>query len=134
MDASAPEVEKIVNAIILGALSTKASDIHIEPFEDPQGVNSQLLVRYRIDGVLKKSTFDVPWSYRSAIIAKIKILTNSMNITERRIPQSGRIQIMAQGDPIEFRVEMVPTVYGESCVMRILDRKAVQVDIKQLAF
>ncbi len=134
VDASAPEVEKIVNAIILGALSTKASDIHIEPFEDPQGVNSQLLVRYRIDGVLKKSTFDVPWSYRSAIIAKIKILTNSMNITERRIPQSGRIQIMAQGDPIEFRVEMVPTVYGESCVMRILDRKAVQVDIKQLAF
>ncbi len=134
VDASAPEVEKIVNAIILGALSTKASDIHIEPFEDPAGKNSQLLVRYRMDGVLKKSEFTVPWSYRSAIIAKIKILTNSMNITERRIPQSGRIQIMAQGDPIEFRVEMVPTVYGESCVMRILDRKSVQVDITQLAF
>jgi type IV pilus assembly protein PilB len=134
VDASAPEVEKIVNAIILGALTLKASDIHIEPFEDPAGKNSQLLVRYRTDGVLKKSTFTVPWSYRSAIIAKIKILTNSMNITERRIPQSGRIQIMAQGDPIEFRVEMVPTVYGESCVMRILDRKSVQVDITQLAF
>ncbi|MBU2529789.1 MAG: Flp pilus assembly complex ATPase component TadA [Elusimicrobia bacterium] len=134
VDASAPEVEKIVNVIILGALSTKASDIHIEPFEDPAGINSQLLVRYRIDGVLKKSSFIVPWSYRTAIVAKIKILTNSMNITERRIPQSGRIQIMAQGDPIEFRVEMVPTVYGESCVMRILDRKAVQVDITQLAF
>ncbi|MCG2725964.1 MAG: Flp pilus assembly complex ATPase component TadA [Elusimicrobia bacterium] len=134
VDANAPEVEKIVNVIILSALSIKASDIHIEPFEDPAGINSQLLIRYRIDGVLKKSSFAVPWSYRNAIIAKIKILTNSMNITERRIPQSGRIQIMAQGDPIEFRVEVVPTVYGESCVMRILDRKAVQVDIKQLAF
>ena len=134
VDASAPEVEKIVNAIILGALSSKASDIHIEPFEDPAHIDSQLLVRYRIDGVLKKASFTVPWSYRTAIIAKIKILTNSMNITERRIPQSGRIQIMAQGDPIEFRVEMIPTVYGESCVMRILDRKSVQVDITQLAF
>jgi type IV pilus assembly protein PilB len=68
------------------------------------------------------------------VIAKIKIMTNSMNITERRIPQSGRIQVMAKGNPIEFRVEIVPTVYGESVVMRILDRKAVQVDIKKLGF
>jgi type IV pilus assembly protein PilB len=61
-------------------------------------------------------------------------MTNAMNITERRIPQSGRIQILAQGSPIEFRVEMVPTVYGESCVMRILDRKSVQVDIMKMGF
>jgi type IV pilus assembly protein PilB len=61
-------------------------------------------------------------------------MTNSMNITERRIPQSGRIQVMAKGSPIEFRVEIVPTVYGESVVMRILDRKAVQVDIQKLGF
>jgi type IV pilus assembly protein PilB len=134
IDASAPEVEKLVNAIIIGALSAKASDIHIEPFEDPSGKNSKVLVRYRIDGALKQAPFNVPWSFRNAIMAKIKIMTNSMNITERRIPQSGRIQIMAKGSPIEFRVEMVPTVYGESCVMRILDRKAVQVDIKKLAF
>ncbi|MEK7757638.1 MAG: GspE/PulE family protein, partial [Planctomycetota bacterium] len=65
---------------------------------------------------------------------KIKIMTNSMNITERRIPQSGRIQLIAGGNPIEFRVEMVPTVYGESCVMRILDRKSVQVDIMKMGF
>ncbi|MBI3565170.1 MAG: Flp pilus assembly complex ATPase component TadA [Elusimicrobia bacterium] len=90
VDASAPEVEKFVNAIILGALSMKASDIHVEPFEDPTGKNC--------------------------------------------IPQSGRIQILAQGNPIEFRVEMVPTVYGESCVMRILDRKSVQVDIMKMGF
>jgi type IV pilus assembly protein PilB len=134
VDASAPEVEKIVNAIILGAISMKASDIHIEPFEDATGKDSKILLRYRVDGMLLPGPFKVPWSYRQAIAAKIKIMTNSMNITERRIPQSGRIQILAQGNPIEFRVEMVPTVYGESCVMRILDRKSVQVDIMKMGF
>lgn len=134
VDASAPEVEKFVNAIILGALSMKASDIHIEPFEDPTGKNSKILLRYRVDGMLIPGPFTVPWGYRGAISAKIKIMTNSMNITERRIPQSGRIQILVQGNPIEFRVEMVPTVYGESCVMRILDRKSVQVDIMKMGF
>jgi len=134
VDASAPEVEKIVNAIILGALTMKASDIHIEPFEDPTGKGSKILLRYRVDGQLLPGPFQVPWGYRHAIAAKLKIMTNSMNITERRVPQSGRIQILAQGNPIEFRVEMVPTVYGESCVMRILDRKSVQVDIMKMGF
>ncbi|MBK8575618.1 MAG: Flp pilus assembly complex ATPase component TadA [Elusimicrobia bacterium] len=134
VDASAPEVEKIVNGIILSALGQKSSDIHIEPFEDPAGRTSRVLVRFRVDGFLKAATFQIPWTYRSAVIAKIKIMTNSMNITERRIPQSGRIQVMAKGNPIEFRVEIVPTVYGESVVMRILDRKAVQVDIHKLGF
>ncbi|MBI3550850.1 MAG: Flp pilus assembly complex ATPase component TadA [Elusimicrobia bacterium] len=134
VDASAPEVEKYVNAIILAALSQKASDIHIEPFEDPNGKNSKILLRYRVDGMLRMGQFNVPWAFRNAIAAKIKIMTNSMNITERRIPQSGRIQIIASGNPIEFRVEMVPTVYGESCVMRILDRKSVQVDITKMGF
>jgi type IV pilus assembly protein PilB len=134
IDATAPEVEKFVNAIILGALQMKASDIHVEPFEDPTGKNSKILLRYRVDGMLIPGPFTIPWGYRNAIAAKIKIMTNSMNITERRIPQSGRIQILAQGNPIEFRVEMVPTVYGESCVMRILDRKSVQVDIMKMGF
>jgi type II secretory ATPase GspE/PulE/Tfp pilus assembly ATPase PilB-like protein len=92
------------------------------------------MVRYRVDGFLREANFQVPWSFRNAVIAKVKIMTGSMNITERRIPQSGRIQVMAKGSPIEFRVEMVPTVYGESCVMRILDRKSVQVDIHKLGF
>ncbi|MDD5302930.1 MAG: ATPase, T2SS/T4P/T4SS family [Elusimicrobia bacterium] len=134
VDASAPEVEKFVNAIILTCMSMKASDIHIEPFEDPTGKSSKINLRYRVDGMLLPGTFSVPWSYRNAIVAKIKIMTNSMNITERRIPQSGRIQILAQGKPIEFRVEMVPTVFGESCVMRILDRASVQVDIMKMGF
>ncbi|MDA8131349.1 MAG: ATPase, T2SS/T4P/T4SS family [Elusimicrobia bacterium] len=134
VDASAPEVEKLVNAIILGALSTKASDIHIEPFEDPNGKNSKVMVRYRVDGMLRAASFSIPWAFRMAIMAKLKIMSNSMNITERRIPQSGRIQIIAKGNPIEFRVEIVPTVFGESCVMRILDRASVRVDIKIMGF
>lgn len=134
VDASAPEVEKLVNATILGALGAKASDIHIEPFEDPNGKNSKVLVRYRVDGMLRQASFTIPWAFRMAIMAKIKIMSNSMNITERRIPQSGRIQIIAKGSPIEFRVEIVPTVYGESCVMRILDRASVRVDIKIMGF
>ncbi len=134
IDASAPEVEKLVNAIILGALNTKASDIHIEPFEDPNGKTSKVGVRYRVDGMLRPASFSIPWAFRQAINAKIKIMSNSMNITERRIPQSGRIQIIAKGNPIEFRVEMVPTVFGESCVMRILDRSSVRVDIKIMGF
>ena len=134
IDPSAPEVEKIVNGIFLTALSMRASDIHIEPFEDPAGKNSRVIVRYRVDGNLKLAPFNIPWGFRNAVIAKIKIMTNSMNITERRIPQSGRIQLIAGGRPVEFRVEVVPTIYGESCVMRILDRKAVEVDIKKLGF
>jgi type IV pilus assembly protein PilB len=134
VDANTPEVEKFVNAIILGAMAKKASDIHIEPFEDPTGKNSKVMVRFRVDGMLRPGDFEIPWAYRSAITAKLKIMTNSMNITERRIPQSGRIQILAKGKPIEFRVEMVPTVFGESCVMRILDRASVRVDIKIMGF
>jgi len=91
-------------------------------------------VRYRVDGMLRPASFTIPWVFRQAISAKIKIMSNSMNITERRIPQSGRIQIIAKGNPIEFRVEMVPTVFGESCVMRILDRASVRVDIKIMGF
>ncbi len=134
IDADAPEIEKIVNAIILTAVSLRASDIHIEPFENPSGKGSKIIIRYRVDGTLVPGPFTVPWNYRNAIAAKIKIMTNSMNITERRVPQSGRIQVLAEGRPLEFRVEMVPTVYGESCVMRILDRKAVQVDIQKMGF
>jgi type IV pilus assembly protein PilB len=128
VDASAPEVERIVNAVIVGALQLKASDIHIEPFE------SKFIVRYRVDGILREAAFQIPMSYRNAVIAKIKIMTNQMDITERRKPQDGRIQVSAKGNPIEFRVNMVPTVFGESCVMRVLDRASVRVDLNKLGF
>ncbi len=134
VDASAPEVERIVNALILAAIQNRASDIHIEPFEDPAGKKSRVIVRLRVDGFLKDAPFKIPWTYRNAVLAKIKIMTQSMNLTERRIPQSGRIQVMAKGRPIEFRVETIPTVFGESASMRLLDRKNVKVDVHSLGF
>ncbi|MFH1259472.1 MAG: ATPase, T2SS/T4P/T4SS family [Elusimicrobiota bacterium] len=126
VEASAPEVEKIVNAIVLGAIQQRASDIHVEPFE------GKVLVRYRVDGVLRESSFHVPNSYKSAIIAKIKIMTESMDITERRRPQDGRIQLLSKGKPLELRVNIIPSVYGESCVMRLLDRSAIRVSMAKL--
>ena len=128
VSADAPEVEKLVNAIILGALQQKASDIHIEPFE------RKLLLRYRVDGNLREAPFSLPYTYRNALIAKIKIMTNQMDITEHRKPQDGRIQVTAKGNPIEFRVNVVPTVFGESCVMRVLDRTSIQVDMGKMGF
>lgn len=128
VDTAAPEVEKLINAIILEAVRLKASDIHIEPFE------KKLNVRYRVDGLLRRSTFKIPISYKQALIAKIKIMTGSMNLTERRIPQDGRIQVKAKGRPIEFRVNIVPTINGESAVMRILDRAGGSAKLEQLGF
>ncbi len=128
VSADAPEVEKLVNAIILGALQQKASDIHIEPFE------KKLLLRYRVDGNLREAAFNLPFSYRNALMAKLKIMTNQMDITERRKPQDGRIQVTAKGNPIEFRVNIVPTVFGESCVMRVLDRSSIKVDMDKMGF
>ncbi|PKN01633.1 MAG: hypothetical protein CVU77_03765 [Elusimicrobia bacterium HGW-Elusimicrobia-1] len=128
VDATAPEVEKLVNAIIMEALSRKCSDIHIEPLE------KKFIVRYRVDGVLTEWDHVIPNAYKNALIAKLKIMTNQMDITERRRPQDGRIQVMAKGNPIEFRVNILPTVFGESCVMRILDRSSVQVDLVKLGF
>ncbi len=128
VDVNTPEVEKLVNAIILGAIEQGASDIHIEPFE------GKLYTRYRADGILRDAPFTIPYAYRSAIIAKIKIMTQSMDITERRRPQDGRISITAINRPLEFRVNIIPTVYGESCVMRILDRGSVRVDLAKLGF
>ena len=127
VNTSAPVVEKLINAIILEAIRLGASDIHIEPFE------KKLLVRYRVDGALRKSSFKVPFTFKNALIAKVKIMSG-MNITERRIPQDGRIAIKVKGKPFEFRVNIVPTVMGESAVLRILDRSGAKLTLDQLGF
>ncbi|MBN2407932.1 MAG: Flp pilus assembly complex ATPase component TadA [Elusimicrobia bacterium] len=122
------QARKIANAVILEGLARKASDFHIEPFE------KDLYIRYRIDGQLQKSTFDVPKSLLNAIMARIKIMSHTMDITEKRVPQDGRIQVTYQNKPIEFRVNTIPTAYGESCVMRVLDRSSIMVNLEQLGF
>ncbi|MCX7956292.1 MAG: GspE/PulE family protein [Endomicrobia bacterium] len=127
VDTSAPEVEKLVNAIILEAVRLKASDVHIEPFE------KKILVRYRVDGLLRKATFKIPLTFKNALISKIKIMCG-MNIVERRVPQDGRLQVKAKGLPLEFRVNIVPTIYGESVVMRMLDRSGAGLPLEALGF
>jgi len=123
--AEAPIV-RLVNMIINRAIESRASDIHIEPFEN------RLKVRYRIDGVLQESEAP-PARSTAAVISRIKIMAK-LNIAERRLPQDGRIQLRAQGKVIDLRVSTVPTLYGESLVLRILDKQELNLDFDTLGF
>ena len=124
--ASEAPVIRLVNLVIGHALERRASDIHIEPFEN------RLIVRYRIDGVLHE-TESPPRRLSAAVISRIKIMAN-LDIAERRLPQDGRIKLRIQGKEIDLRVSTVPTMHGESVVMRILDKGGVALDFKSLGF
>ncbi|MCD6277428.1 type IV-A pilus assembly ATPase PilB [candidate division WOR-3 bacterium] len=125
--ASSQPVIKLVNYLISNAVRRKASDIHIEPFE------KVLRVRYRIDGVLQQVA-EPPYSLKNAIVSRIKIMTGTMDVAERRVPQDGRIRIKVDGKPIDLRVSIIPTIYGEKVVMRILDKSSLMLDMTQLGF
>ncbi len=110
-------VVRLVNLLLEGAVAAEASDIHIEPFE------SALRVRYRIDGLLYEQEAP-PRRLQAALASRIKLMAE-MNIAERRLPQDGRIRVTIQGRRIDIRVSTMPTVHGESIVMRLLDRSSV---------
>jgi general secretion pathway protein E len=119
-------VIKLVNEIILEAVNERASDIHVEPYEH------QMSIRYRIDGVLQDAA--VPpqiHRFQSAIISRIKILAN-MNIAERRVPQDGRIKFSVGGRQIDVRVSVIPMLFGEGVVMRLLDKATVLFTLQEL--
>ena len=119
--ASEAPVIRLVNSIFSRALDSRASDIHIEPFEH------HLSIRFRIDGVLQE--VETPAAQLApAVISRLKILSK-LNIAERRLPQDGRIQLRMQGRPIDLRVSTVPTMHGESVVMRILDKQSINLDL-----
>ena len=124
--ASEAPVIRLVALLITNALEARASDIHIEPFEN------RLTVRYRIDGVLHEIE-SPPKRLSAAVISRVKILAN-LDIAERRLPQDGRIRLRIQGKEIDLRVSTVPTMHGESVVMRILDKGGVQLDFHKLGF
>jgi len=124
--ASEAPVIRLVNLIMQRAVEARASDIHIEPFEN------RLKVRYRIDGVLQEVEAP-PSNSTAAVISRIKIMAK-LNIAERRLPQDGRIMLRVQGKELDLRVSTVPTAYGESVVMRILDRQSVVLDFQRLGF
>lgn len=124
--ASEAPVIRLVNLVIQHAVEMRASDIHIEPFEN------RLKVRYRIDGVLEEGE-SPPSNLTAAVISRIKIMAK-LNIAERRLPQDGRIMLRVQGKELDLRVSTVPTAHGESVVMRLLDRETVVFDFQRLGF
>ena len=124
--ASEAPVIRLVNLLMQRAVEERASDIHIEPFEN------RLKVRYRVDGVLQEVEAP-PSSSTAAVISRIKIMAK-LNIAERRLPQDGRIMHRVQGKELDLRVSTVPTSHGESVVMRILDRESIVFDFNSLGF
>jgi type II secretion system protein E len=119
-------VVRLVNLLIEEAVASEASDIHIEPFEE------RLRVRYRIDGILYDRE-SPPRRLQAALTSRIKLMAE-MNIAERRLPQDGRIRVTAGGRRVDIRVSTVPTVHGESLVMRLLDRSSVFLPFNRLGF
>jgi len=125
--ASEAPVIRLVNQIIHRALDLGASDIHIEPFDDG------LHLRYRVDGVIQDMPDPPAPSLAPAIASRLKLLAQ-MNIAERRLPQDGRIMTRVKGHELDLRVSTVPTVHGESIVMRVLDRESIQLSLESMGF
>jgi type II secretory ATPase GspE/PulE/Tfp pilus assembly ATPase PilB-like protein len=122
--AEQPTLINLVNLIILEAIQNRTSDIHLEPFE------TELKVKYRIDGVLVEQP-SPPKHLQPALIGRVKIMAH-MNIAERYVPQDGHITLRFEGRKVDIRVSTVPTVYGESIVMRILDKSSLPLDLVSL--
>ena len=125
-DANAGPVVKLLNMVLLQAIRDRAADIHLEPFEH------EFKVRYRVDGVLYEM-MPPPIHLARAVISRVKVMA-SLDIAETRLPQDGRIELNVGGNPIDLRVSTLPTMYGESVVLRILDRSNLALDLEKLGF
>ena len=117
-------IKKLLNLVLLQAIRDKASDVHFEPFEN------EYKMRYRIDGVLYEMV-PPPRHIAAALSSRIKVMAN-LDIAERRLPQDGRISLTVQGNPVDLRVSVLPTMFGESVVLRVLDRTQVSLDLEKL--
>ncbi len=117
-------VKRLLNLVLLQGIKDKASDIHFEPFED------EFKMRYRIDGVLYEM-IPPPKHLAVPIVSRVKVMAN-LDIAERRLPQDGRIELIVNSQPVDLRVAVLPTMFGESVVMRILDRGNVNLDLEQV--
>jgi type IV pilus assembly protein PilB len=122
--ASSAPIVRYVNTVLSQAIQARASDIHFEPFE------TEFKIRYRVDGALYEMS-PPPRSLAAAVTSRIKVMSN-LNIAERRVPQDGRIQTTMAGRPVDLRVSTLPTQFGESVVLRVLDRSTVKLDIEAL--
>jgi type IV pilus assembly protein PilB len=122
--ANEAPIIRLVNTIIAGAVKAGASDIHLEPFEN------EVKVRYRVDGVLQEN-YSPPKNLYAALVSRIKLMAG-MDITERRIPQDGRIRLQLNRQDLDFRVAIAPTLHGEEAVLRILNRESILLSLEQL--
>jgi type IV pilus assembly protein PilB len=122
--ASSAPIVRYVNTVLAQAIQARASDIHFEPFE------TEFKIRYRVDGALYEMS-PPPRSLAAAITSRIKVMSN-LNIAERRVPQDGRIQTTMAGRPVDLRVSTLPTQFGESVVLRVLDRSTVKLELENL--
>jgi type IV pilus assembly protein PilB len=122
--ADAAPVRKLLNLVLLMAIKENASDIHLEPFE------TEFKIRMKADGVLQEMV-PPPKHLSFAITTRIKVMAN-LDIAERRLPQDGRIELSVAGHPVDLRVSVLPTLFGESVVMRVLDRGVVSLDLEKL--
>jgi type IV pilus assembly protein PilB len=120
------QVIKLLNLVLLQAIRDRASDIHFEPFEN------EFKMRYRIDGVLYEMV-PPPKHLGPAITSRVKVMAN-LDIAERRLPQDGRIELQVGGNPVDLRVAVLPTMWGESVVMRVLDRSNVELELDRVGF
>src|SRR6185295_3928020 len=121
-------VIKLCNVILLNAIKKRASDIHIEPYE------KMFRVRYRIDGVLYEEQPPLPLKLKAAVTSRIKIMSQ-LDISERRLPQDGRINLkLGKEKEMDFRVSVLPTLFGEKIVLRLLDKSNLQLDMTKLGF
>ncbi|HYE61389.1 MAG TPA: GspE/PulE family protein [Phycisphaerales bacterium] len=118
------QVVKLINLVLLQAIKDRASDIHFEPFEN------EFKMRYRIDGVLYEMV-PPPKQLGPAITSRVKVMAN-LDIAERRLPQDGRIELTVGGKQVDLRIAILPTIYGESCVMRVLDRSNVELALDRI--
>ncbi len=123
--ANIAPVRRLVNLVLLQAVHDRASDIHFEPFED------EFKIRYRVDGVLYEMV-PPPRHLHLAVTCRLKAMTGTMDISERRLPQDGRIELNISGNPVDLRISCLPTMFGESVVLRVLDRRMVSLDIDKL--
>jgi len=122
--SDAAPIRKLLNMVLLLAIKDQASDIHFEPFED------EFKIRVRSDGILYEMV-PPPLHLASAIITRIKVMAE-LDIAERRMPQDGRIELSVGGNPVDLRVSVLPTLFGESVVLRVLDRTVVQLDLDKV--
>jgi type IV pilus assembly protein PilB len=122
--AETQPIRKLLNMVMLLAIKDQASDIHFEPFED------EFKIRVRADGVLYEMV-PPPRHLAGAIVSRIKVMAE-LDIAERRLPQDGRIELNVGGNPVDLRISVLPTMFGESVVMRILDRTVVQLDLNKI--